>query len=108
MAKRNWENDPRSTPVPESVGHAAREPDNTTRTSLAHTSGRAHAGCWAAAQHSQAPPPPPPRLLLGAQPVRFFLRAPLPMATKPVLMGCTERRAPQLLHCMENSRGWWG
>ena len=32
---------------------------------------------------------------------RFFLRAPLLIATKPVLIGVTERRAPQLLHCMK-------
>jgi len=32
---------------------------------------------------------------------RFFLRAPRLMATKPVLIGATERRAPQLLHCMK-------
>ena len=32
---------------------------------------------------------------------RFFLRAPLLIATKPVLIGVTERLAPQLLHCMK-------
>lgn len=32
---------------------------------------------------------------------RVFFRAPLLIATKPVLMGVTERRAPQLLHCMK-------
>ena len=34
---------------------------------------------------------------------RFFLRAPRLMATKPVLIGATERRAPQLLHCSQAS-----
>ena len=33
--------------------------------------------------------------------MRLFLRAPLLMATNPVLMGATERRAPQLLHCIK-------
>lgn len=32
---------------------------------------------------------------------RFFLRAPRLIATKPVLIGVTERRAPQLLHDMK-------
>lgn len=32
---------------------------------------------------------------------RFARRAPLLIATKPVLMGVTDRRAPQLLHCIK-------
>ena len=47
---------------------------------------------------SAAAPAPPPH---GA---RAFLRAPREIATKPVLIGVTERRAPQLLHCMKYSR----
>merc|ERR1712083_1094500 len=35
---------------------------------------------------------------------RVFLRARLLIATKPVLMGVTDRRAPQLLHCMKYKR----
>ena len=39
-----------------------------------------------------------PRPLYAA---RLARRAPLEIATKPVLIGVTDRRAPQLLHCMK-------